>query len=727
MAATYTATTPVRVLDTRHAVGSPTTTPVGPRGSLTVDLSERLPATATAVVLNVTAVAPTASTYITAWPAGTPRPDVSNLNLAPGETRPNMVTVALGTSRTVSLYNNAGSTHLLADLSGYYSTGAGARYTGRDAERVAAIRLPARGTGDLDLAPFVPSSAVAVVLNVTGTRATANTYVTAWPTDAPRPGVSALNLAAGRTSANLVTVPLGADRGVSLYNNAGTIDTFADLVGFYTPEFGAVFAPVTPTRVFDTRNALGTGLSTPQAIPARSYTHMLPGNPLPGTAVSAVLNLTGVAPTADTYLTVYQSRIGSLPSTSSVEVARGQITSNLTVARVESNPPWTRTFVYNHNGATHTIADLTGYFWVPPTDCTTDCAVVWGHNRGTTGTGTTTDHVTRPASPTGLDGVIAIADHAAVRDDGTVWTWGGNSDGQLGTGWRGGDSTIPLRVTGLADGVAVASAERANLALRSDGTVWAWGTNDNGLLGRTGSTASAVPVRVPGLNDVTAIAAANGTAYAVRADGSVWAWGANSHGQLGRGVVNNLPQPQPAPVPDVTDITAVATSGDQTYALRGNGTVLAWGYNLNGEMGNGSTGTMVPSPVQVSGLTDVVAISGDLGNGFAAKSDGTVWAWGQGGWGVLGIENACQVLPDCAATTPRQVPGLSDIVDLAGLGDAVIALDSTGQVHGWGSNTHRELPGTNVGFSTATPLPLPDLTHVENISNGTNGGRAVLE
>lgn len=109
---TFTPVSPVRVLDTRGGSA------VAGGQTITLDLAGRLPADTTAVVLNLTGVAPTVGTYVTAYPAGAQRPTVSSINLAPGETRANLVTVAVGTTRAVSLYNHLGSTHLVADLAG---------------------------------------------------------------------------------------------------------------------------------------------------------------------------------------------------------------------------------------------------------------------------------------------------------------------------------------------------------------------------------------------------------------------------------------------------------------------------------------------------------------------------------------------------------------------------------------------------------------------------------
>lgn len=241
---TYTALTPSRVLDTRQGVAGP----VGSGQVVTLDLGGRLPAEVTAVVLNVTGVGPSAATFVTVYPHGAARPNVSNLNLVSGEIRANLVTVTVGVDGAVELYNNAGSVHLLADLAGYYSTGDGTRFTPRVADRTHSVSLGGQGTATLDLSRWVPVSATAVVVNVTATRASTGTYVTAWPYRAPHPGTSTVNLAQGATNANLTVVKLGSGRRLSLYNNAGAVDVFVDIAGFYSPEFGAVFTPVTPKR-----------------------------------------------------------------------------------------------------------------------------------------------------------------------------------------------------------------------------------------------------------------------------------------------------------------------------------------------------------------------------------------------------------------------------------------------------------------------------------------------
>jgi hypothetical protein len=256
-ASTFSPRSPVRVLDTRNGAG-----PVGPGGVHTLDLSGYVPSTATAVVLNVTGVTPTAATHVSVYPSGTGPATVSNLNLAAGDIRANQVTVKVNADRRIDLYNNSGSIHLVVDLAGHYATGAGAKFTALPPDRRLDTRdgnhpVGSDGTLVLDLTNRIPASATAVTFNLTATGATAATFVTAWPTGTGRPTASNLNLPAGDTRPNLVTVAVGADRKVNLYNLAGSLHLIVDLAGFYTPEYGAHFLPLDPTRLLDTR--YGTG------------------------------------------------------------------------------------------------------------------------------------------------------------------------------------------------------------------------------------------------------------------------------------------------------------------------------------------------------------------------------------------------------------------------------------------------------------------------------------
>lgn len=243
---------PARLADTRglgtvDGAGPLGAVPQGGLAAVTVVGRAGVPLSGVdAVVLNVTAVSPTASTFLTVWPTGEPRPLASNLNIGPGEVRPNLVVAKVGIDGTVSVFNSAGFTDVVVDVAGWIATGA-------PLTTINPVRLAdTRGLGTFDATGPVgklgtagvitlqisgragmPAAGVAV-LNVTATESTLPTFLTVWPTGSPRPTVSNLNLPAGDTRPNLVFAPIGANGTVSIFNNAGTVHVIVDLAGIFT-------------------------------------------------------------------------------------------------------------------------------------------------------------------------------------------------------------------------------------------------------------------------------------------------------------------------------------------------------------------------------------------------------------------------------------------------------------------------------------------------------------
>jgi alpha-tubulin suppressor-like RCC1 family protein len=718
---TFTAQSPVRLLDTRDGTG-----PIGAGGTIAVDLATRVPAASTAVVLNVTGVDPTAHTFVSVYPSGTARPISSNLNLAPGSTRPNQVTVTLGADRKVNLFNNAGSIHFVVDLAGHYGTGAGARFTAMQPNRVLDTRttnspIGPGGTRVVSLANAIPASATAVTFNLTATNVTAGTFVTAWPTDAPLPNASNLNVPPGDTRPNLVTVAVGANRQVSLFNNAGSVDLIVDVTGFYTPDYGAFFVPQDPSRLLDTRD--GTG-----PVQGGTTVDLLLEGKAPLTASGAVLNITGVDATAGTFVTAWPQYENPPPVGSMLNISAGETVPNAAVV----------TFgralgiqLYNNAGSVHLIADLAGYFTVlDRPSCATSCVNAWGDNFSRKlGTAQAEFYSSTWAQvvalPNGTRAVDGSADNAyTLHDDGTVSAWGANASGQLGNGWTGGGSAVPVPVVGLTGATAITAGGATAFALRGDGTVWAWGANPFGVLGNGSSAASsAVPVRVAGLTGVTSIATTGTTTYAVRNDGTVWSWGAGSNGALGNG--STAASAVPVQVFGLTGVNDVAAGGDTGLARRADGSVWAWGDNTAGQLGNGSAAEYSTVPVPVTGLSDATAIAAGPYNGYAVLADGTVRSWGAGSNGALGNGVDCSGVGfPCASRVTGQVSNLRDVKQVASFEYGGYALHTDGTVSSWGFNGYGSL-GNSVYWESLVPVPVEDARGVSTIGAGEYSGYAV--
>jgi alpha-tubulin suppressor-like RCC1 family protein len=221
---------------------------------------------------------------------------------------------------------------------------------------------------------------------------------------------------------------------------------------------------------------------------------------------------------------------------------------------------------------------------------------------------------------TGVAGIAAGCDHSlAVRTDGTVQSWGSDASGQLGDGGALVGQPTPLAVTGLTGVVAVAGGDGFSLALRTDGTLRSWGLDSWGQLGDGAAlTNQAVPVSVVGLTNVVAIAAGESHSLALRADGTVWSWGYDGWGQLGRGVRDLNPHPTPTAVPGLSNVVAIAAGKSHSLAIRSDGTVWAWGSNWIGQLGLGTIdGYPHATPLAVPGLAEAVAIAGGRGHSLA--------------------------------------------------------------------------------------------------------------
>jgi alpha-tubulin suppressor-like RCC1 family protein len=278
----------------------------------------------------------------------------------------------------------------------------------------------------------------------------------------------------------------------------------------------------------------------------------------------------------------------------------------------------------------------------------------WGYNTfGLLGDNSTT-HRLVPVQVGTFSNVVGITGgwyHTVMlRSDGTVWSCGYNGLGQLGDGTTS-DKNTPVQVSNLSSIKMVGAGQYFSLALKSDGTVWGWGDNASGQLGNGTNNSSNTPVQVSNLSSVTAIGTGLGIhAVALKRDGTVWAWGSGASGQLGNGANSN--SNVPVQVSNLTSVTAVAVGYQFTLALKSDGTVWAWGNNNDGQLGNG-TNNNSNIPVQVASLTNVIAISGGVFHGMAIKSDGTVWAWGYNGNNQLGDGT------NNSSNVPVQVSGLT--------------------------------------------------------------------
>lgn len=322
--------------------------------------------------------------------------------------------------------------------------------------------------------------------------------------------------------------------------------------------------------------------------------------------------------------------------------------------------------------------------------CSDSTVKAFGENAtGQLGDGTTTDRST-PVPVPGLTGIVAVsaggdqleAHSVALKSNGTVWTWGSNLYGGLGNGSTI-STTAPVQVLTLTDVKAISAGGWHTVALKSDSTVWTWGWNIDGQLGDGTTTDRTIAGKVNGLSGVVAIEAGTYHVLALKADGTVWTWGDNVSGQIGNGTT--VDQSTPIQVSGLTNVVKIGAGRFFSLAVKSDGTVWTWGENLYGQLGDGTT-TDKSTPVQVTGLTGIVkdAVCGAF-ECHVIKTDGTVWAWGRNTYGNLGDNTVVH------KSTPVQMIGISDAAGLAAGTNFSLVYKTDGTFWGCGRNASGQL------------------------------------
>ncbi|MGA7987360.1 MAG: hypothetical protein WCB51_03055, partial [Candidatus Dormiibacterota bacterium] len=408
----YTPLAPFRILDTRSSHA-----PLGAGSTHTLQVTgvgtPPIPGTAVAVVLNVTEVDGTSASLLTVYPTGTLRPNASNLNFAAGTVTANLVTATLGQGGAVTIYNALGSVNVLADVEGYYAPPASSTPLGefhpispvrvcdtRPSRTPTACSVHGAVTGGAPMivnvtgsgAGSVPNegTAEAAVLNITGVSGTSPTYISVFPTTSSGtcafngshpPSISTLNLMGSSVVANRVMVELGPaspggpDTSVCVYAALGRINVVLDANGWYgeagAPS-GAQYEAIAPSRICDTRaasagctsGALGAAVSRLVAVSGNGGVPAVGGgNPV---VVAVIANLTAIAPSQATYLTLFPSDAGTQtpPLASDLNVNAGETLPNLTVVQLDTagDAHDGAMSLFNPIGSINAAIDLEGWF-----------------------------------------------------------------------------------------------------------------------------------------------------------------------------------------------------------------------------------------------------------------------------------------------------------------------------------------------------------------------------
>ena len=305
----------------------------------------------------------------------------------------------------------------------------------------------------------------------------------------------------------------------------------------------------------------------------------------------------------------------------------------------------------------------------------------WGDNTfGQLGNGTTSanHNAELPVAVTGLPKAVQVAaggEHSlALLANGTVMAWGDNSNGQLGNGTTT-SSDVPVAVQGLTNVKAIAAGDLFSVAVLANGTVMTWGRNSVGQLGNGGSKDKDVPVPAKGITTAVAVAAGGQHVLALLANGTAMAWGDNEAGQLGSGSMQSGSSDVPVRVKRLTGATAISAGYDHSMALLSSGAVRVWGDNSFNQLGqpNGFPGGIANSdvPIAVKGVGKASTIAGGGLFSMALKTSGTVLAWGDGAFGQLGNGTTDTLI------TPTAVKGLTGVQAISAGGASAAAAVTT--------------------------------------------------
>lgn len=343
----------------------------------------------------------------------------------------------------------------------------------------------------------------------------------------------------------------------------------------------------------------------------------------------------------------------------------------------------------------------------------------WGrNNRGQLGLGNTTNYSSPKQVGSGAIWTkVAAAQEWSfgIKTDGTLWAWGRNFRGVLGTNNTYYYSS-PVQVGTLTAWASVTVARSTALALKTDGTLWSWGYNSQGQLGIGDTTRRSSPVQIGALTNWAKLAKPSGgwISSAIKTNGTLWAWGMGYFGGQGRGNTTDYSSPVQVGSDTWSEIQPLGTG---TLAIKSNGTLWASGGNGQGQLGLGNT-TNISTFTQVGSSTDWSSLGGALYTGIAIKTDKTLWAWGNNGVGQFGNGTTT------STSSPVQVSALTvwSLISAQGSSTPVLAIKTNNTLWAWGDNSIGQL-GLGNTTNYYSPVQVGALTKWANVSSaGTTGG-----
>ncbi|MGE5631690.1 MAG: RCC1 domain-containing protein [Caulobacteraceae bacterium] len=306
---------------------------------------------------------------------------------------------------------------------------------------------------------------------------------------------------------------------------------------------------------------------------------------------------------------------------------------------------------------------------------------------------------------------------SALKSDGTVWSWGDNTYGQLGNG-GGFFFTSPQIVNGLEDVKTVATAKTYAAALKDDGTVWMWGDNTYGQLGDGTKQAKYHPVKVEGISDIVQISLGYSHVVALKKDGTLWTWGSNSNGELGDGTYEE--RLKPVQVTGIDNVKSVSAGKEFTIALQKNSTLWVWGSS-GYEPKISSRKIERSIPVRIDETNNVRTIEARGEYALFLRNDAAVWGIGNNINGRLGYKESED---ESLVKLPKMIQGTLNTKYISLGVDHVLSIKNDSTLRVWGSNSYGQL-GTGRKGGSNTPFPVKDMDNIRLVSAGSNHSFAI--
>jgi alpha-tubulin suppressor-like RCC1 family protein len=332
-------------------------------------------------------------------------------------------------------------------------------------------------------------------------------------------------------------------------------------------------------------------------------------------------------------------------------------------------------------GADTTWKNISGAYYVSMATKNDGTLWIWGYNTvGQLGLGNTVN-VSSPVQVGALTNWSNLTGGSefsvATKTDGTLWSWGKNNNGQLGQNLTHYTNiSSPTQAGSLTNWSVVKSGNESTYSIKTDGTLWSWGANSQGQLGQNINTSikRSSPVQIGALTTWLKAAAGRYQAFAIKTDGTLWAWGDNRQGQLGlnsQQAYGAQNRSSPAQVGALTTWLDVASGNYHAVATRTDGTLWSWGRNGDGQLGQNNTDNR-SSPVQVGAGANWYKVSCGFAFTVVSKTDGTLWAFGRNDFGgALGVNNTINY------SSPVQIGSLNNWLNFSCGFDHTLALQSS--------------------------------------------------